>query len=243
MDINFPLILTIAVLVCGIAWVLEKFKLVEKKWLESPSSIFPVLLAVLVLRSFVFEPFQIPSGSMIPTLRVGDFILVDKFSYGLRLPVTGTKVIDIDEPKRGDVMVFFPPNDDRYFIKRVIGLPGDTVEVKNGMLSVNGDQMQQTQHPLLAVTDPRYVVAMENLDGVVHSMQRRISPGRLSKSFYKVVPQGHYFMMGDNRDNSSDSRVWGTVPEENIVGKAVAVWMHWDKFFSLPSFELVGKIK
>jgi len=243
MDINFPLILTIAVLVCGIAWALEKFKLLDNKWTESPSSLFPVLLAVLVLRSFVFEPFQIPSGSMIPTLRVGDFILVDKFSYGLRLPVTGTKVVDVDAPKRGDVMVFFPPNDDRYFIKRVIGLPGDKIEMKNGVLFVNSAKMSQSSHPLLEITDPRYMVAMENLNGVVHSMQRRVRPTGLSKHYYKVVPQGHYFMMGDNRDNSSDSRVWGTVPKENIVGKAVAIWMHWDKFFSLPSFERVGKIK
>ena len=242
MDIDFPLILVIAVLVTGIAWLMGKFKLSNGKFVEFGGSFFPVLALVLVLRSFLFEPFKIPSGSMIPTLNVGDFILVNKFSYGLRLPVSGTKIVDIDNPARGDVMVFFPPDDDRYFIKRVTGLPGDKVEMRNGELFVNGRLMKQTPHPV-ADRDSRYTVQMEQLDGVDHAIRRSVVPGRYSKNYSTVVPEGHYFMMGDNRDNSNDSRDWGPVPEENIVGKAVAVWMHWDKFFSLPSFEEAGKIQ
>ncbi len=243
MDIDFPLILVIAVFITGIAWLLLKVKVADNKYLEFCGSFFPVLLLVLVLRSFLYEPFQIPSGSMIPTLKVGDFILVDKFSYGLRLPVTGTKVIDIGEPERGDVMVFFPPNDERYFIKRVIGLPGDKIEMLDGVLFVNGEEVKQKPHPTLVPEDHSYAVYLEQLGDVEHTMQRNVHPSRHSAHYTTVVKPGHYFMMGDNRDNSSDSREWGQVPEANIVGKAVAVWMHWQKFFSLPSFSSVGAIE
>ncbi len=244
MDINFPLILVGAVFVTGIAWVLLKLKVAaDNKYVEFFSSFFPVLSLVLVLRSFLYEPFQIPSGSMIPTLRIGDFILVDKFSYGLRLPVSGTKLVDIGSPQRGDVMVFYPPNDERHFIKRVIGLPGDKVEVRNGMLFVNGEQMEQTPHPTLVPENHSYTVQLEQLGSVQHAMQRGVRPGRYSVRYSIVVPEGHYFMMGDNRDNSSDSRDWGPVPEENIVGKAVVIWMHWKDFFSLPEFNAVGSIQ
>jgi signal peptidase I len=202
----------------------------------------PVLGLVLVLRSFVVEPFQIPSSSMVPTLKVGDFILVNKWTYGIRLPVVRTKIIELNSPERGDVMVFFPPHEERYFIKRVVGLPGDEIHVLNGVLYINGDKM--TQKVLVDEEPaPRSVVMTEDLTGVEHAMQKRLSPTRLSQNFTAVVPEGHYFMMGDNRDNSSDSRVWGPVPEERIVGKAFARWMFWNQFLSLPSFERAGKIQ
>lgn len=249
MDINFPLVLLILVIISGFVWFLDKLVLAKKRadgptptWIEYSGSFFPVLLVVFVLRSFLYEPFQIPSGSMIPTLKVGDFILVNKYSYGLRLPVSGSKVVSIGSPERGDVMVFFPPNDDRYFIKRVIGLPGDEIRIVNNQLYVNGEAAKQ--EPLAEISDdPRFVLAEENLTGVKHRIQKGRIPGRLGRNYSIVVPDGHYFMVGDNRDNSSDSRVWGPVPEKNIVGKAVAVWMHWQSFKSLPSFSGAGRIE
>ena len=250
MDINFPLILLILVIISGIVWFLDRLLLSKKRgddeptpgWIEYSGSFFPVLLIVFILRSFLYEPFQIPSGSMIPTLEVGDFILVNKYSYGLRLPVSRTKVIDIGQPERGDVMVFFPPNDDRYFIKRVLGLPGDEIKIIDNLVFVNGEKAEQTK-PMKVEEDPRFVVATENLSGVNHSIQKGVISGRLGRDFSIKVPGGHYFMVGDNRDNSSDSRVWGPIPEQNIVGKAVAVWMHWESLPNLPSFDRIGKIQ
>ncbi|MDG1812632.1 MAG: signal peptidase I [Porticoccaceae bacterium] len=243
MDLNFELILTIIFLLAGAFWLLNKFVVKQEEGLiEFAGSLAPVLGLVLVLRSFLIEPFQIPSQSMVPTLKVGDFILVSKWTYGIRLPVLRTKIIEIDSPERGDVMVFFPPHEDRYFIKRVVGLPGDKIHVLNGVVFINGDKMTQTSVAEEA-NSPRSVVMSENLGGVEHLMQKRTSPTRLSLNYSAVVPQGHYFMMGDNRDNSSDSRVWGPVPEDRIVGKAFARWMFWDKFLSLPSFDRAGKIQ
>ena len=210
---------------------------------EYSKSFFPVLFVVLVLRSFLVEPFQIPSGSMIPTLKIGDFILVNKFTYGIRLPVVRNKVINLNEPKRGDVMVFFPPHKPVYFIKRVIGLPGDEVRYINNGLYINGEKQPQKLLAALPVGNPQYVLSKENLNGVEHDMRKHVVPGRYSREGVWVVPEGHYFMMGDNRDNSADSREWGPVPEENIVGKAFAVWMHWGSPTSLPSFSTVGSIQ
>ena len=209
---------------------------------ESARSFFPVLAVVLVLRSFVAEPFQIPSESMVPTLEVGDYILVNKFAYGLRLPVLGTKIVDIGEPKRGDVMVFFPPHKDIYFIKRVIGLPGDEISYKNKQLYINGEPAPQTFLAKLPAANPEYELFTERLGEVEHTAHKsyRFYPDRDEFSI-KVEP-GHYWMMGDNRDNSSDSRFWGQVPEERIVGKAVAIWMHWPGVTELPSFGRVGAI-
>jgi signal peptidase I len=243
MDLNFELILTLIFLVAAVFWLLNKFLVKQAEGpIEFMGSMAPVLGLVLVLRSFVVEPFQIPSSSMVPTLKVGDFILVNKWTYGIRLPVVRTKIIELNSPKRGDVMVFFPPHEERYFIKRVVGLPGDEIHVLNGVLYINGDKMTQKvlegEEPA-----PRSVVMTEDLTGVEHAMQKRLSPTRLSQNFTAVVPEGHYFMMGDNRDNSSDSRVWGPVPEERIVGKAFARWMFWNQFLSLPSFERAGKIQ
>jgi len=243
MDLNFELILTVIFLISGLFWLLNKLVVRQTEGaVEFVASLAPVLGLVLVLRSFVIEPFQIPSSSMVPTLKVGDFILVSKWTYGIRLPVLRNKIIEIDSPQRGDVMVFFPPHEERYFIKRVIGLPGDEIHVLDGVLYINGDKMSQKvlQDEIAA---PRSVVMTEDLGSLEHAMQRRVVPTRLSQNFTAVVPEGHYFMMGDNRDNSSDSRVWGPVPEERIVGKAFARWMFWDKFLSLPSFDRVGNIQ
>ena len=243
MDLNFELILTLIFLVAFAFWLLNKFVVKQEEGgIEFIGSLAPVLGLVLLLRSFVVEPFQIPSQSMLPTLKVGDFILVSKSTYGIRLPVLRTKLVDISSPKRGDVMVFFPPHEDRYFIKRVVGLPGDKVQVLNGVMYINGEQMEQVLMPEEA-TSARSVVMTENLVGSQHLIQKRISPTRLSQSYTSMVPDGHYFMMGDNRDNSSDSRVWGPVPEERIVGKAFARWMFWNNFLSVPSFDRAGKIQ
>ncbi|GAB1262084.1 signal peptidase I [Aurantivibrio plasticivorans] len=288
MDINFPLILVIAVFVTGGVWlfdwlVLSKqrkaaVKEVENQFqregisrgdddehyliareaaeqepvlVEYSKSFFPILALVLVLRSFVIEPFQIPSESMVPTLEVGDFILVNKFTYGLRLPVARTKVVNISDPKRGDVMVFFPPHESRYFIKRVIGLPGDTITYNNHELTINGEVIEQTFVKSEGATSSRehcaransnYHLMEETLGETTHILRKCVVPGSLSRKGTYVVPEGHYFMMGDNRDNSSDSRDWGVVPEERIVGKAFAIWMHWENRLSLPSFDRVGGI-
>ena len=207
---------------------------------EYARSFFPVLFIVFILRSFLVEPFQIPSSSMVPTLEVGDYILVNKFTYGIRLPVIRTKVLSISEPERGDVMVFFPPHmNDTYFIKRVIGLPGDTVTYKDKQLYVNGELL--SRELLSDKSTPELQVGVEKLGGSDHLMQ--VDSHRRSADFSEIVKPGHYFMMGDNRDNSSDSRVWGQVPESDIVGKAFAIWMHWDRLLSLPSFSRVGAIQ
>ncbi len=214
----------------------------ESTLVEYSRSFFPVLAVVFVLRSFLVEPFQIPSSSMVPTLEVGDYILVNKFTYGVRLPILRTKVLNIGEPNRGDVMVFFPPHMNKtYYIKRVIGLPGDVVSYRSKRLYVNDEPVPFEQ--LAVVPDPRgrVQVGLAELGDRRHLQQvNLLRPGR---DFTVTVKPGHYFMMGDNRDNSSDSRVWGQVSERDIVGKAFAIWMHWDSLFSIPSFDRVGAIE
>ncbi len=208
---------------------------------EQARSFFPVLMVVLVLRSFIVEPFQIPSASMVPTLEVGDYILVNKFSYGLRLPVVGTKILEVGEPERGDVMVFFPPHDKRYFIKRVVGLPGDKIRYERNKLYINDELVAQELLSEMPPMRPVIQKIRENLLGVEHHIHHDL---RISRDpFEAVVKPGHYFMMGDNRDNSSDSRIWGQVPEHLIVGKAFAIWMHWPKVTQLPRFTRFGAIE
>jgi len=204
-------------------------------------SFFPIIFAVLVLRSFLFEPFQIPTGSMIPTLNIGDFIVVNKYAYGVRLPVIGTKILDVDEPKRGDIMVFIPPHDPSYYIKRVIGLPGDHVRYDGKIVYINGEPLNQEYVDFINERRPPVIYSQETVGGITHDiytspMPTYIRPGSWLWPEGRVIPEGHYFMMGDNRDNSSDSRVWGPVTEDNIVGKAVAVWMHKDPGLTLPTF-------
>ena len=255
MDINFPLILVVLVFGSGLIALIDKLFLARKRAAETKEpvlveyskSFFPVLLIVLVLRSFLVEPFQIPSSSMVPTLEVGDFILVNKYTYGIRLPVVRTKVVDINDPKRGDVMVFFPPHEKRYFIKRVIGLPGDRIDYTNNKLFLNGEPVAEELLARLPANRPLIELYEERLGDVEHKTRKVIAgiDQRFNERYTKgfVVPEGHYFMMGDNRNNSSDSRVWGPVPEENIVGKAFAIWMHWESLSSLPSFSRVGTIE
>ena len=208
--------------------------------IEYAKSFFPVLLIVFLLRSFLVEPFQIPTGSMIPTLEVGDFILVNKYAYGVRLPVIGSKILDVNDPKRGDVMVFIPPHEDKYYIKRVIGLPGDTIRYEEKNLYINGQLIDkqfvgETEVPtgIGPLTGKAY---SETLGEVHHTTQYIDAVGQRRARTTWVVPGGHYFMMGDNRDNSADSREWGAVPEKDIVGKAIAVWMHKEPGLSLPTF-------
>jgi signal peptidase I len=224
-------------------------------WLDWTAGLFPVILAVFVLRSFLFEPFKIPSGSMIPTLRVGDLILVNKFHYGVRLPVFNTKIIENHEPERGDVMVFrYPPQPSLDYIKRVIGVPGDEVAYLNKRLTINGQPVPHTTMPEFFDSDSmRYTQQFaEVLNGKSYNtLNNEDRPAfvsgvtdfegkdRCSYSLEGVVckvPPGHYFMMGDNRDNSLDSRYWGFVPESNIVGKAFFVWMNFGDLGRIGSF-------
>jgi signal peptidase I len=250
MDIDFSLVLVILVTICGVIWLIDHLLFAKARnksgateepiVVEYAKSFFPVLFIVLMLRSFIIEPFQIPSGSMIPTLEVGDFILVNKYHYGLRLPVVGTKIVENNAPQRGEVMVFIPPHDPRYFIKRVVGLPGDRIDYENKILRINGEQLEVdiVDEVMIetAVGMRSGILFNEQLGLVNHNAQIVASDTRGSSRTSWIVPPGHYFMMGDNRDNSADSRVWGPVPEENIVGKAIAVWMHKDPGFNLPTF-------
>jgi signal peptidase I len=215
-------------------------------WLDWTAGLFPVILAVFFLRSFLYEPFKIPSGSMIPTLQVGDLILVNKFHYGIRLPVINTKLTDGTPPQRGDVMVFrYPPKPSLDYIKRVVGLPGDEVAYLNKRLTINGKAITTTGLPEFFDEDSmRYIKQFqEQLGDKSHRMLNEddrpaFVPGvddfpNKDNCRYSVegvvckVPAGQYFMMGDNRDNSLDSRYWGFVPDKNIVGKAVFVWMNF----------------
>ena len=225
----------------------------EPAWLEIAKSFFPVILIVFLVRSFLVEPFKIPSGSMIPTLLIGDFILVNKFTYGIRLPVINKKIVALNEPQRGDVMVFRYPEDTSIdYIKRIVGIPGDRVEYKNKRLTINGAPIptEDAGNYLDVEADLSYQnlkLQMENLGdrvhktiqnpdvppvhlGSVHSFPHHENCTITQDGLTCTVPAGHYFMMGDNRDNSKDSRYWGFVPDENIVGKAFMIWWHLGKF-------------
>jgi signal peptidase I len=204
----------------------------EPWYVEYSRSFFPVLLIVLLLRSFIVEPFRIPSGSMMPTLLVGDFILVNKFAYGLRLPITHGKILGVGEPRRGDVAVFrFPANEDTDYIKRIVGLPGDRILYRNKVLYVNGERVEQESIGPEVYRDARGVARKllrlsEDLGQVEHDIL--VVPGYPNAEGEYLVPEGQYFVLGDNRDNSNDSRFWGFVPEANLVGKAFVIWMNWD---------------
>ncbi|HSH84673.1 MAG TPA: signal peptidase I [Guyparkeria sp.] len=205
----------------------------EPLLVDYAKSFFPILLVVLLIRSFLFEPFRIPSGSMMPTLLVGDFILVNKFDYGLRLPILNTKIVPIGEPQRGDVAVFrYPRQPEIDYIKRIIGLPGDTVRVDDQRLWVNGEEVSlETVGRFQGDLNQLHAglaLGLETLPGgngphyLLMDTQRRMGTGQW------LVPEGHYFAMGDNRNYSNDSRFWGFVPESNLVGKAVMIWLHWN---------------
>jgi len=253
---NFALVLFLLLVFTGVAWIVDKAWLAPARrrrgidrqplWLEYTAGLFPVIAVVFMLRSFLVEPFKIPSGSMIPTLLVGDLILVNKYAYGIRLPVVHTKIFDVGLPKRGDVMVFRFPNDPSVdYIKRVVALPGDTITVENNRLSLNGqpvplreageffdserlvyyrqyaERLGEFEHKLLTELDkPSFISGVEKFP-----FRDQCTYGRTGMSCQ--VPPGHYFVMGDNRENSLDSRYWGFVPEQNIVGKAFFIWMNF----------------
>jgi signal peptidase I len=235
-----------------------KARLLEQPWwLDWTAGLFPVIIAVFLLRSFLFEPFKIPSGSMIPTLWVGDLILVNKYHYGVRLPVINQKITEGNKPQRGDVMVFrYPPKPSQDYIKRVVGVPGDEVAYLNKRLTINGKPVATAQVPEFFDEDAmRYFPQFEeDLNGVKHRLlndegrRAGISDAEVmdfpsrgncrysAEGAVCKVPEGHYFMMGDNRDNSLDSRYWGFVPEKNIVGKAFFVWMNFGNLKRIGSF-------
>lgn len=263
---TFALILFTLLVLTGVIWLADKYWLRAKRpagvaepwWVEYAISFFPVILLVFLLRSFVVEPFKIPSGSMIPTLHVGDFILVNRYTYGLRLPIVNKKIIEVNQPQRGDVMVFHFPEDPAVdYIKRVIGLPGDELVYRNKRLWINGvEQVLQrdgdynyVESELRFMHTERYV---EDLGGRKHAVL--LNPEmpqvhlanvanfpqyeRCSYAENEIrctVPAGHYFMMGDNRDNSKDSRYWGFVPDEMVVGKAFFIWMNFSEYARIGS--------
>ncbi len=231
-------------------------KLTQRPWyLEYTASFFPVILVVFVLRSFLFEPFRIPSGSMIPTLQIGDLILVNKYEYGIRLPVIHTKVVELGSPKRGDVIVFrFPHNPTQDYIKRVVGLPGDRVQYADRRLTVNGEPVPMRPLGRYFEEDrvQYYAQFEERLGAVDHRVILSEGPGVPPMRAFQhthpqaceysaggvtcTVPAGHYFVMGDNRDNSEDSRFWGFVPDRNIVGRAFFVWMNFGNIGRIGGF-------
>ncbi len=263
---NFPLILSLLLLVSFVAWLLERFVFGPQRrargekqqpwWIEYTAGLFPVIFVVFFLRSFIAEPFKIPSGSMLPTLLVGDLILVNKFSYGIRLPVVHTKILDTGAPKRGDVVVFrFPPDPSVDYIKRVVGLPGDTVSYHDKKLLINGQEIKLAQagefyDPDRLNYSPQFSEKLGEVDHKVLTELEKPSfitpqgsfPYRDDCLYDKngvtcKVPPGHFFMMGDNRDNSLDSRFWGFVPEGNLVGRAFFIWMNFSNFKRIGSFQ------
>ena len=234
---NFALCLVVLSLVSGVIYLLDiifwaKKRSPEQKptrLIEYSRSFFPIFIIVLLLRSFLIEPFRIPSGSLEPTLLVGDFLAVNKFSYGLRLPVWEKKVISISNPKTGEIAVFrWPPDPSFDYIKRVIGVPGDKISYHNKVLTINGQEMKQTFVEYTTDESSGKAVAKyrENLNGIEHFIYVR--PDITAVDFEVEVPQGQYFMMGDNRDNSADSRFWGFVADKYLRGKAFVVWMSWN---------------
>jgi signal peptidase I len=215
----------------------------EPLLIEYPKAFFPVLAIVLVLRSFLLEPYKIPSGSMLPTLEIGDYILVNKFAYGMRLPVIGTEVVAIGKPARGDILVFrYPEQPSINFIKRVVGLPGDEVRYEDKKLFINGVLAGQEIEAQFPPSNPTRRIYNESLSGVTHTIQVDLNRNHVPPQSFKV-PADSYLVFGDNRDNSRDSRYWGFVPDRLIVGKAFAIWMHMPPGSWIPSFERNGVIQ
>lgn len=239
---NFALFMVAALGFTGLVWLLDIFYLrrvraagvAESRLVEYSKSFFPVILIVFLIRSFVVEPFKIPSGSMMPTLLTGDFILVNKYTYGLRVPVLNPVFFEVGQPQRGDVMVFrFPADPSLDYIKRVVGLPGDRIEYRNKRLIINGKALEMTDLGSYDYTGPglnqmRARRHQEVLGEHRHDLLLVSAAPALDGGI--VVPAGHYFVMGDNRDNSNDSRYWGFVPENNVIGRAFMVWMNFDDF-------------
>ena len=239
MNIDVPAILTVLALVSGGVWaviVIYYKKIAKDKSMPSKGGLFqtyeiakflfPIFAVVLIVRGFLVEPFQIPSGSMLPTLEAGDFILVNKFSYGLRLPLGHQKFLDLGSPERGDVIVFRYPEDPSIdYIKRVIGIPGDKIRYQNKQLFINGEPV-----PLLPVDtyekNRAFVELEEKLGDMTHHILLSKNYNNMAQVIEVEVPEGKYFALGDNRDNSRDSRYWGFVPDENLKGRAFMIWLH-----------------
>ncbi len=257
---GFAAVLLLATTITGLIWGVDSALLKAKRGaggepvvVEMARSFFPVILIVFLLRSFLYEPFKIPSESMLPTLQVGDFILVNKFTYGVRLPVINKKIVETGSPQRGDVMVFrYPPDPTKDFIKRVVAIPGDKIAYTQKRLTINGQSIETMSLGTVTEVDKRLgfrrfesfrekfadkdhtVMVNPDMPGVrldgVRQFPNRGNCEYNNDGMTCTVPAGHYFMMGDNRDNSDDSRYWGFVPEENIVGKAVLIWMNFGSF-------------
>ena len=262
MNLDFALVLVALTALSGLIWLVDHLFFRQSRRdkaarlgpeparepiaVEYSRSLFPVLLIVLLFRSFLFEPFKIPSGSMIPTLLIGDFIVVNKYAYGLRLPVLNKKVVGIGDPQRGDVAVFrYPVDPSINFIKRVVGLPGDTISYRDKALFINGEPVRQETIDEYSKTAVKCSIPAKDATLVYEALgedghELLIHEGSRGKNGSWVVPEGHYFMMGDNRDRSNDSREWGFVPEENILGRAVGIWLNFDFEKGCADFSRVG---
>ena len=265
MNIDFSLVLAIAILVSGSIWAIDAWFFAPKRQalteatnevvevdsedtisepalVEFARFIFPVVLIVFILRGFIAEPFRIPSGSMLPTLEIGDFILVNKFSYGVRLPVLNKKMIDLGGPERGDVAVFrYPENPSIDYIKRIIGVPGDEIGYYNKILYINGKPAAQQPEGDYSLGYYTFRKLNENLPDPELKHKILVSDSQPASDFVLVVPENSYFAMGDNRDNSRDSRIWGFVPDENLVGRAFFVWMSWE-WGNWPKWHRIGTV-
>ncbi len=261
MNYDFSFWLVLFTFVSGIIWLIDSLMFKAKRLqnhsgegepkepflVEYARSFFPVFLIVLILRSFLVEPFRIPSASMMPTLLIGDFILVNKYDYGIRLPVLNSKIIKNNVPERGDIVVFRYPEDPSIpFIKRVVGTPGDHVEYINKVIYINGVEQEQTVNGAYEAVGSGMMAdgdwwITELLDAQSHDILIATN-SRGAFNFETDVPEGMYFVLGDNRDNSRDSRYWGFVPDENLVGRAFFIWMNWDSKNGGISWSRIGTI-
>ena len=256
MNIDFSAVLVVLASASGLIWLFGMLFFVDKNnkddngelvlpaVVDFARSFFPIFFIVLILRSFIVEPFKIPSGSMMPTLLIGDFILVNKYDYGIRLPVLNIKIIENKTPNRGDIVVFrYPVDPSIPFIKRVVGLPGDKYRYQDKILTINDKPVEQMEIGAYQAAGSGKMMdgatlSEELLENAEHEILRL--PYRSSQSVEGIVPKGHYFVLGDNRDNSKDSRYWGYVPDENLVGRAFMVWMNWDSKNSGVDWKRIG---
>jgi len=257
-NIDFSAVLVSLTFISGIVWLFGVLFFVDKNnrnddgelvlpaIVDFARSFFPIFFIVLILRSFIVEPFKIPSASMMPTLLIGDFILVNKYDYGVRLPVLNTKIAENKTPERGDIVVFRYPKDPSIpFIKRVVGLPGDKFLYQDKILTINGEPIEQLEIGVYSAVGSGKMMdgaalSTELLENAQHHILRL--PDRPSQNIEGIVPKGHYFVLGDNRDNSKDSRFWGYVPDENLVGRAFMIWMNWDSKNGGVDWKRIGRM-